>query len=31
MTPEAALTKISYLLARNDLSMEQKKQVGYDV
>ena len=29
MTPEAALTKLSYLLGRKDYSMKQKKEVFY--
>ena len=28
MTPEAALTKLSYLLGRDDLTMEVKIKVG---
>jgi len=27
MTPEAALTKLSYLLGRNDYNMEKRKKV----
>ena len=27
MTPEAALTKLSYLLGRKDYNMKQKKEV----
>ena len=27
MTPEAALTKLSYLLGRKDYTMKQKKEV----
>ena len=28
MTPEAALTKLSYILAMSDLSYQEKKQVS---
>lgn len=29
MTPEAALSKLSYVLAKKDISFEAKKKVGF--